>query len=106
MPRFHFELVEDGVIAESHYGLELHEIAANELDSAVDVARLLAERASESTMGPVTVTISDAGKNPFARLRLSRKSETPSYGSARQPANTQLLPFEEASLSPPRLIID
>jgi hypothetical protein len=94
MPRFHFELVENAVIAERHYGLELHEIAVDELDSAVELARLLAERAAEHTMGPVIVTISDEAKNPFARIRISPNGEAPMAG-AEGPANTQDLRFEE-----------
>jgi hypothetical protein len=89
MPRFHFELIEDGAIAQSHCGLELHEIAVDELDLAVDLAHLLAKRAAESTMGPVTVTISDEAKRPFARVRLMPKNDAPSEGPA---ANEAALP--------------
>jgi hypothetical protein len=70
MRRFHFELVEGGVIARSHHGLELHEIAVDELDSAVDLAHLLAQRAAEKTSARVTVVISDEAKQPFARITL------------------------------------
>lgn len=105
MPRFHFELLENGVIAERHYGLELHEIAVDQVDSAVDLARLLAERAVESTMGSVTVTISDAAKNPFARIRLSPKSDEPTGRPAEDPANTEVQRFDDVSLTRPRLII-
>src|SRR5262249_9626741 len=105
-PRFYFELVENGVIAQSHYGLELHEIAADNLDSAVDLARVLAERAAEHTMRPVVVTISDDEKNPFARIRLSPKDQAPMAGPAEEPANTHALRFEGPRPSRPRLIID
>ena len=105
MPRFHFELVENGVVAEHHYGLELHEIAVDELDSAVDLARLLAERATESTMEPVTVTISDEAKNPFARVRLSPKSRRPIDGRSEEVAKTQVVRLEGVSRRP-RLMIE
>jgi hypothetical protein len=75
MPRFYFELKEDGVIVRSHYGLELHEVAVNDLDTAVDLAHLLAKRAAaDSENGPVVVTISDEARNPFARITLSSKN--------------------------------
>jgi len=106
MPRFHFELVENALIAKRHYGLELHEIAVDELDSAVQVARLLAERAAVCTMGLVTVTISDEAKNPFARIRFSKKGEAPMAGRAEEPANTQAPRFVGQPRSRPRLIID
>ena len=70
MRRFHFKLLERGVLTTSHHGLELHEIAADELDSAIDVAHLLARRAAEKTSGPVTVEISDEADHPFARIHL------------------------------------
>jgi hypothetical protein len=96
MPRFYFELVEDGVIAKSHYGLELHEIAANDLDLAVDLAQILARRAADETSGPVMVTISDDAKHPLARIRLSPESEAPMSGPAEEAANQEALYFEEA----------
>ena len=81
MPRFHFELIEDDEIAKSHYGLELHEIAVNELDSAVDLAQLLAQRAANCTSGPVVVTISDEKRHPFARVRLLPERQVPAIAT-------------------------
>ena len=94
MPRFHFELIEDGVIARSHYGLELHAIAVDDLDSAVDLAQLLARRAVDRTMRSVVVTISDHAKNPIARIRLSPKGEAARYGPAGEAANAPTLLFD------------
>ena len=86
MRRFHFELVEGGVIASSHYGLELHEIAVDDLDSAVDLAHLLARRAAEQISGPVTVVISDESKHPFARITLDPRTVHSDAGTPRAAA--------------------
>jgi hypothetical protein len=92
MPRFHFELTEDGTIAKSHYGLELHEIAVDDLDEAVDLAQILARRAVDETGGSVVVTISDEAKHPLARLRLSPQADPTSEDHVAEAANSQRLP--------------
>src|SRR4051812_26269385 len=96
MPRFYFELKEDGVIVRSHYGLELHEVAVNDLDSAVDLAHLLAKRAAaDNGNGPVVVTICDEARNPFARITLSSRNEAVTGRPAA--ANAQTLHFQQVS---------
>jgi hypothetical protein len=102
MPQFHFELVENGVIVENHYGLELHEIAVDDLDLAVDLAQILARRAVDETGEPAMVTINDEAKNPFARVRLSPNSEATAE-PVEEPANTQVPRFEILPSSRPRI---
>jgi len=106
MPRFYFELVENGVTAESHYGLELHEQAVDELDLAVELAEILARRAVDETAGPVIVTISDEAKNPFARIRLSPNGQAPTAGPAEAPTNRQVFCFEDEFPRRPKLMIN
>jgi hypothetical protein len=75
MPRYYFQVVEDGVVAVDQKGLEIEELDTAELDAAIAMAEMMANRASAEGTHTITVLISDETKQVVARVILTRTIE-------------------------------
>jgi hypothetical protein len=74
MARFHFKIIQDGVVAAEEDGLEFDELETAELEAAIAMAETMAKNAAKIPSRSITVLISDDSR-VLARVMVTMESE-------------------------------
>lgn len=75
MPRFYFDLVEDGAAVADRNGLLMPELEEAELEAASAIAQMMADRTSRQTYHHLCVLIRDSERAPISRVSITLKRE-------------------------------
>lgn len=82
MPRFHFDIIDDGVIEVDEEGMELPDLAAAVKEAQRAIGKMLLENAPGKNNDSLVIQIRDGGTVPLTTV-LATISAMPATGQAR-----------------------